>query len=263
MPETLISINNQTINAIRKNVNKASSPQNIVFWSPDQYDIISDFKKFKRVLFTPHKTGYSTGKTVLMAYCAKELSKNNEKVLFVLANSETHNSMGLPSLQHMKLQKYFRDCKNVTLIGNKFGDPDYASLYMKQNPNLTREQLRKNYGITKADDFDSFEEKLKKEYKDHHIFIDELHGQDFEGKRDFQFDLYDRISKWSSKIIDHSKHFWVVSYELKYYNDKRLKPYFQKRPTLKIPLRNTAGAQIVRFCQTKSGAVSKFDLYDH
>ena len=46
-----------TLNAVSNNVRKAGTPENIGFWSPDQFDIAMNCFHYKRVLFVPHKTG--------------------------------------------------------------------------------------------------------------------------------------------------------------------------------------------------------------
>ena len=226
------SINDRIVETIRQNVSKASSPENIVFWSKNQYNIIANFKTCRRVLFTPHNTGYSTGKTVLMAYCAKKMGELNEKVLFVCANSEADHGYfeDKPPLQRMRLQKYFNNDKYVKVIAKNFGGSG------KQETSL-----------------DYFEEELEKEYRDYHIFIDELHVFDEEY-------LYERLIKWS-QIIDKRKHFWVVSYEYRHYDVKSLKKYFHKRPVLTFPLRNTV--EIINFCQSRQNAKLNFDAYGH
>ena len=51
------SMSKATLDAISASVNEASQPMNIAFWSPDQFDIASNCLSYKRVLFTPYKTG--------------------------------------------------------------------------------------------------------------------------------------------------------------------------------------------------------------
>ena len=49
---------------ISENVEEAGTPENIAFWSPDQFNIASNCLDYKRVLFMPQKAGFSTGKSV-------------------------------------------------------------------------------------------------------------------------------------------------------------------------------------------------------
>ena len=77
------SMNKYIIEAININVAKAGQPENIAFWSGEQLDLVHSCLDIKRCLFVPQKTGFSTGKTVISAHCAKELSKQGERVRFL------------------------------------------------------------------------------------------------------------------------------------------------------------------------------------
>ena len=77
------SMNKCIIEAININVAKAGQPENIAFWSGEQLDLVHSCLDIKRCLFVPQKTGFSTGKTVISAHCAKELSKQGERVRFL------------------------------------------------------------------------------------------------------------------------------------------------------------------------------------
>ena len=233
------SMKSSILEGIKSNVKQAGRVENIAFWSNNQIDIVQNSLWLRRVLFVPHKTGYSTGKTLLMAHCAKQLSRRGEKVLWISTNSEilSHVSKILgfspvKSIQHMNLEKCFQNEKNIELTMFPFDTP-YDQ---------------------KATAFENFL-RTKTNY---HIFIDEMAG-----KEENQ-DVYHRIIKWS-KLHNQNKHLWIVCYQNvdEISDEQQLNEKFLLID-LKYPLRNTS--KIVQFCQSKSRESTcryAFEKYDH
>ena len=127
-----VKLHDEIIKDIIDNVDKAGSAENIAFWSPDQYHLASFCVEYKRMIFT---SSYSTGKTVLLIHCAKELLKKGQKVLFVIFGCSTSKS-----LLHMKLEKLFEEFDEIIIKSTK--------------------------------DLDNW--KWLKNYQDYNVFVDEL-----------------------------------------------------------------------------------------
>ena len=217
-----ISMPKKILQQISENVEEAGTPENIAFWSPDQFNIASNCLDYKRVLFMPQKAGFSTGKSVLMVYCAKQLSKNpNNKILFVSANSEyLANSQGECSLQLYRLNQMFKNYENVQLKACNIDAIDGSDLSR-----------------------DEFGHELRTKFSDYHVFIDEL-----QTSINTDESIYKCLIDWS-KLINPDKHFWVVSYDVKDFNEEKMRTHFPVMPTLKYPLRNTK--QIVEFVKLR------------
>ena len=256
-----MSMNSATLDAISNNVDDASEVENIGFWSPDQFNIASNCLEFRRVLFTPFKTGkyhydllvncvnlvkvsylytftgYSTGKTILMVHCVQALSRRGEKVLFVSANSERLNLMGENSTQLNKLIMMFEGDDNVDVLGI----------------DMNRRTLFEKNGKTYSD----FEALLISSHNEHHIFVDELHGEE-EGKEGDE-PFYEMLQRWS-ELVRPNKHLWIVSYHAKDFSEEVVKKYFPVMPTLHYPLRNTR--EIVEFVKSKSNQEGFYNFHD-
>ena len=216
-----ISMNKKILQQISENVDEAGTPENIAFWSLDQFNIASKCLDHKRVLFVPQHSGFSTGKSLLMVYCAKQLVKTSQKpILFISANSEYNAVRNHEyTLQYYRLREIFKEDENVKVMAYCIDDI-YDGISCKE-----------------------FEEDLRGVYKDHHVFIDELH---MEINREDNF--FKILINWS-KLINPENHFWVVSYDIHEFDEDQLKEYFPIMPKLNYPLRNTK--EIIEFVQSK------------
>lgn len=94
-----VQIEDDIINKICANVDKAGSARNVAFWSPEQRDILDDDNK--RVLLM---SSNSTGKTILMLYQAKKLLDAGEKVVFLVYQ---HHIRKRKSLLQLKIEADF------------------------------------------------------------------------------------------------------------------------------------------------------------
>ena len=193
-----------------KNIEAAGKAENVAFWSPAQVNIALQCLSMNRVLF---KSGWSTGKTILMMDCAKKLS-NKEKVLFVINDhygtinlvknkNEVNN---LPLLLQLKLEGYFKDnAELITIVSERL---DIGKL-----PNLVEK------------------------YEDHNIFVDEMRFTKSLDQIDEE--AYNNLKKVSDIVQD--KHFWIAItiYEGKdvVFDMKRV-DFFNHFP-LKLSLRNS------------------------
>ena len=232
------SMKSSILEGIKGNVKQAGCVENIAFWSNNQIDIVQNCLWLPRCLFVPSRTGYSTGKTLLMAHCAKQLSRRGEKVLWISTNSEILSFQAerlgfspVKSIQHMNLEKCFKKEKNIELKMFPFDTP--------------------------YDQKSTVFEKFLKTKSNYHIFIDEVSG------REENQDVYHRIIEWSH-LHNQRKHLWVVCYQnVDDISEQQLVEKFVLID-LKYPLRNTS--KIVQFCQSKSRETtcrSADEKYDH
>ena len=131
-------VNEAIIQKVTQNVeDEAGSVLNIAYWSHDQFDIVANSKILKRVLFD---SAFSTGKTLLMMECARQLLLDGDKVLFIIRSEAPKD---YPTLLNFKIQGFFQGKKNFKIIQSDFKNED------------TVKDI-----ITK--------------HNDHHIFVDEL-----------------------------------------------------------------------------------------
>ena len=172
-----------------------------------------------------------------MLHCAQALSRRGEKVLFVSANSERLNLHGENSTQHNKLIMMFEGDDNVDVLGI----------------NMNRRTPFKKKGKTYSD----FEALLISSYNEHHIFVDELHGESHNEEGDEPF--YEMLQRWS-ELVRPDKHLWIVSYHAKDFSEEVVKKYFPVMPTLHYPLRNTR--EIVEFVKSKSNQEGFYNFHD-
>ena len=190
---------NQVIHQkVAKNVEQeAGSVQYIFFWNDDQFDLVSSCRNRRRVLFD---SAYSTGKTLLMMECAKQLLQDGDKVLFVITSNFSNES---PTLLNFKLNGFFEGKGEFKIIQCDFKD------------NAVVEDLITNHN-------------------EYHIFIDELTIEFSYGTV-----TNDSIIQWS-QLANPDKHFWVIIAYGKgrsSFDRKKLVYYFYI-PLLKFPLRN-------------------------
>ena len=108
-------------------------------------------------------------------------------MLFVSANSERLNLHGENSTQHNKLIMMFEGDDNVDVLGI----------------NMNRRTPFKKKGKTYSD----FEALLISSYNEHHIFVDELHGESHNEEGDEPF--YEMLQRWS-ELVRPDKHLWIV-----------------------------------------------------
>ena len=95
-----VKINDDLISRICAASERAGTAENIAFWSPEQYDILSE--RNKRVLLY---SSNSTGKTILMLYMMKKLLENGEEVSFLIYQ---HQDRTGKSLLQLKIQEMFQ-----------------------------------------------------------------------------------------------------------------------------------------------------------
>ena len=185
---------------VAKNVEEeAGNVESICFWSDDQFDLVSSCKNQRRVLFD---SAFSTGKTLLMMECAKQLLQDGDKVLFVITSNFPNES---PTLLNFKLNGFFQ--------GKGTGDFKIIQCDFKEK------------GI--VEDFIT-------NHNEYHIYIDEL-------TIEFSYGTVtnDSIIQWSH-LANPAKHFWVIIAYGKgrsSFDVIKLKRYFHI-PLLKFPLRN-------------------------
>ena len=98
-----VQLPHELIDEITSNLEKAGSAHNIMYWSPQQYDVAFFCKEYHRVIF---HSSYSTGKTVLMTHCARKLLESGQKVLFVIFHPGEENTLWKSFLQ-IRLENSF------------------------------------------------------------------------------------------------------------------------------------------------------------
>ena len=100
---TRVQLPDELIDEITNNIEKAGSAENILHWSPGQYDLAYFCNnRYREILAST----YSTGKTILMEHCALELLKNGENVLFILYHPNDQH-LAPKSFLQMKMEKTF------------------------------------------------------------------------------------------------------------------------------------------------------------
>ena len=97
-----IQIDDDIINKICANSEKAGTAKNVAFWSPEQYDILNENNR--RVVL---KSANSTGKTILMLYMMKKLLAKGEVVAFLIY--QHHKKTERKSLLQLKIEEEFSE----------------------------------------------------------------------------------------------------------------------------------------------------------
>ena len=94
---TSLLMNEEIIDAINHNIDQASTPKNIAYWSTGQYDLFYNWSNpsLRKVLF-PSVPG--TGKTILMKYVAKNLLDLGHKVAYIIHKAENVSTKILQKL---------------------------------------------------------------------------------------------------------------------------------------------------------------------
>ena len=175
------NMNTALLSVSSRNIKEGGKAENVAFWSPSQANIALKCLDLLRVLF---KSGWSTGKTILMMDCAKKLLDIGQPVLFVINDHYRTSTLvknkrrfnKLPLLLQMKLEEYFKDYGQLIKI-------------------VSVEQL----------EFEQLPEFVE-EYKGYNIFIDEM-------RFDRSVDGHDEKVYCNLKKVHNAvqyKHFWIA-----------------------------------------------------
>ena len=202
-----VKIDDDIINKICANSEKAGTAENVAFWSPEQYDILNEHEDNRRVLL---KSSNSTGKTILMLYMMNKLLEKGDAVAFVIYQ---HHKKQRKSLLQLKVEEEF-------------------SGYLRSGQ-LVIDTITGNYiQITfKVEDFSL-----------RHVFIDELLIlYDPQGEKSYVPNVAYILEEWH-KNHDPYLFFWVViagiDGKMSFDEINELTSVF-KMPSLTYPLRNT------------------------
>lgn len=100
----------RSVEKIVEMVQKIGDPQNILFWSAIQYQLITTETQ-PLVLF---KAGYGAGKSILMQTKCEELARKGIKIVYIVGGKKNKK----PTLLHLKLKNKWENSPDISIKSN-------------------------------------------------------------------------------------------------------------------------------------------------